>query len=60
MEDSLKNAHYYHHLRTELHDFLDRNNLRIYTEFHYYGFIADLAIVKLNDKPSNNDHLKEN
>ncbi|MEQ6391395.1 hypothetical protein RZN22_19220, partial [Bacillaceae bacterium S4-13-58] len=33
-EDSLKNALYYH-LRTKLHDFLETNNIRIFTEFHY-------------------------
>ncbi|WP_428911987.1 hypothetical protein [Niallia sp. Krafla_26] len=57
-EDTLKNALYYH-LRTELHHLLDYYNLRIYTEFHYQGFISDLAIVKLNDIPGNHDHLKE-
>ncbi|MEQ6391398.1 hypothetical protein RZN22_19235, partial [Bacillaceae bacterium S4-13-58] len=34
------------------------NNIRIFTEFHYRGFIADLAIVKLIDQPGNN-HLQE-
>jgi hypothetical protein len=57
-EDSLKNALYYH-LRTELHRLLDAYNLRIYTEFYYKGSIADLAIIKLNDNPGNNNHLKD-
>lgn len=57
-EDSLKNALYYH-LRTELHSLLDDYSLRIYPELHYKGSIADLAIVKLNDKPGTNNHLSE-
>lgn len=57
-EDTLKNALYYH-LRTELASLLDQHNLRIYTEFHHGGFKADLAIVKLNEDPGNNDHLKD-
>ena len=57
-EDSLKNALYYH-LRTELHSMLDYYNLRIYTEYHYQGSIADLAIVKLNNNPGNNNHLQD-
>lgn len=52
-EDTLKNSIYYH-LRNELGDgFLDRNRLRIYTEY-YLGEnknkkrqIADIAIVQL-------------
>ncbi|MBT2642884.1 hypothetical protein J7I80_11655 [Bacillus sp. ISL-41] len=57
-EDTLKNALYYH-LRNELASLFDQHNLRIYTEFHHGGFKADLAIVKLNDDPGNNDHLKD-
>lgn len=57
-EDTLKNALYYH-LRTELASLLEKHNLRIFTEFYHGGFIADLAIVKLNDNPGNNDHLKD-
>lgn len=57
-EDTLKNALYYH-LRTELASLLDQHNLRIYTEFHHGGFIADLAIVKLKDDPGDSDHLKD-
>lgn len=57
-EDTLKNALYFH-LRTELASLLEKHNLRIYTEFYHGGFIADLAIVKLNDDPGNNDHLKD-
>ncbi|MEQ6391386.1 hypothetical protein RZN22_19145, partial [Bacillaceae bacterium S4-13-58] len=34
------------------------NNIRIFTEFHYKGFIADLAIVKLIDQPGKS-HLQE-
>jgi hypothetical protein len=56
-EDTLKNALYYH-LRTELASLLKKHNIRIYTEFHHGGFIADLAIVKLKDDPGNNVHLK--
>lgn len=55
-EDTLKNALYYH-LRTELASLLEKHNLRIYTEFYHGGFIADLAIVKLNDDPGNNEYL---
>lgn len=57
-EDSLKNALYYH-LRTKLNKLLIENNFRIYTEYHYKGFIADLAIVKLTENPGNNHHLKD-
>lgn len=57
-EDTLKNALYYH-LRTELASLLEKHNLRIYTEFYHGGFIADLAIVKLNDEPGNKEHLKD-
>ncbi|MBT2639831.1 hypothetical protein [Bacillus sp. ISL-39] len=57
-EDTLKNALYYH-LRTELASLLEKHNLRIFTEFYYGGFIADLAIAKLNDDPGNKDHLKD-
>lgn len=57
-EDTLKNALYYH-LRTELASLLEKKNLRIFTEFYHGGFIADLAIVKLNDEPGYNDHLKD-
>lgn len=57
-EDTLKNALYYH-LRMELASLLEKHNLRIYTEFYHGGFIADLAIVRLNDNPGNNDHLKD-
>lgn len=38
---------------------LDYYNLRIYTEYHYQGSIADLAIVKLNNNPGNNNHLQD-
>lgn len=57
-EDTLKNALYYH-LRTRLQHFLEEHNLRIYTEYFYKGFVADLAIVKLNDDPGNNEYLKD-
>ncbi|WP_139378287.1 hypothetical protein [Mesobacillus jeotgali] len=57
-EDTLKNALYFH-LRSELASLLEKHNVRIYTEYHHGGFIADLAIVKLNEKPGNNNHLKE-
>lgn len=57
-EDSLKNAFYFH-LRTTLHSLLEKHNLRIYTEFHYKGFIADIAIVKISDEPAGKDHLRD-
>lgn len=57
-EDTLKNALYFH-LRSELASLLEKHNIRIYTEYHHGAFIADLAIVKLNDDPGNNDHLKD-
>ncbi|WP_096155698.1 hypothetical protein [Bacillus sp. FJAT-45066] len=57
-EDTLKNALYFH-LRTSLNSFFMKNNIRIYTEFHYKGSIADIAMVKLKDKPGNSDHLKD-
>ncbi len=37
---------------------MEENQLRIYTEYTYKGFVADLAIVKLNDDPGNKNHLK--
>ncbi|WP_129727900.1 hypothetical protein [Ectobacillus funiculus] len=46
-EDTLKNSIYYH-LRTKLSAaFLEANRIRIFTEYHYCGFRADLAIVRL-------------
>jgi ribosomal protein S8 len=57
-EDTLKNAIYYH-LHTKLNNFLTKNNLRIFTEYHHKGFIADLAIVKLTVDPGRNLHLKD-
>jgi hypothetical protein len=57
-EDSLKNAFYYH-LRRRLGDhYLLDNHLRIYTEFYYMGLRADLVVVKLNENPGQNGHLK--
>jgi hypothetical protein len=57
-EDTLKNSLYFH-LRNELTDqFLEENNLRIYTEFHYKGFIADLAIVQLSEQLGK-EHLQD-
>lgn len=53
-EDSLKNA-FYHHLRNYLSDeFLEKNNLQIYTEFcdgplKGTGKRADIAIVQLDE-----------
>jgi hypothetical protein len=58
MEDSLKNALYYH-LRTKLHNFLESSNIRIYPEFHYKDCKADLAIVKMNDDYGSTGHLKD-
>jgi hypothetical protein len=58
MEDSLKNALYFH-LRTRLSNLLDSNNIRIYPEYHYKDCKADLAIVKLNDNPGKSDHLRD-
>lgn len=57
-EDTLKNALYYL-LRTRLQHFFEQNTVRIYTEYFYKGFVADLAIVKLNVYPGNNDYLKD-
>lgn len=48
LEDSLKNA-IYHHLRTEIGDqYLQGNNIRIYTEFRIGSEKADIAIVRID------------
>ncbi|WP_078427645.1 hypothetical protein [Alkalihalobacterium alkalinitrilicum] len=57
-EDTLKNALYYH-LRNQLQSILAKYNLRIFTEFHYKGVIADLAIVVLNGLDDHTGHLKD-
>lgn len=57
-EDTLKNAIYFH-LRNQLTDeFLEENGIRIFTEFYYNDYIADIAIVRLIDKPGQ-VHLKD-
>lgn len=61
-EDTLKNAFYFH-LRNKLGDLLERNDIRIFTEFHDGGLagkgvIADIAIVKIGD--NRDDHIKNN
>ena len=59
-EDTLKNALYYH-LRRKLGDaFLDKNNLKIYTEFHDgvlkgSGMRPDLVIVEMKEGYREND-----
>lgn len=62
-EDSLKNA-FYHHLRNQLGDgVINRNLIRIFTEYDLLdGERADIAIVKLAPKTSfkgGDYHLKE-
>lgn len=48
LEDSLKNAIYYH-LRTEIGDqYLQDNNIRIFTEFRIGSEKADIAIVRID------------
>ena len=59
-EDTLKNAFYFH-LRNKLGDLLERNDIRIFTEFHDGGLagkgvVADIAIVKIGD--NRDDHSK--
>ncbi|GAB7057452.1 MULTISPECIES: hypothetical protein [unclassified Paenibacillus] len=58
LEDSLKNAFYFH-LRNKLTDaFLRENNLRIYTELHTgYGERIDISVVRIDD--SEKVHLRE-
>lgn len=58
-EDSLKNSFYFH-LRTKLSNYLNENNLRIYTEYHVpeLGYYADIAIVQI-DPNSEESHLKD-
>lgn len=57
-EDTLKNALYFH-IRNNLSDsFLEKNRIRIFTEYHYKNGIADLAIVQLN-KNIGGVHLKD-
>ncbi|MEA1960471.1 MAG: hypothetical protein U9N81_04285 [Bacillota bacterium] len=57
MEDSLKNAFYYH-LRKRLGDnFLLANNVRIFTEYHHHGKKADLAVVEINREKSEEGYL---
>ncbi|MWV43369.1 hypothetical protein GRF59_06955 [Paenibacillus sp. HJL G12] len=58
LEDSLKNAFYFH-LRNRLSDaFLKDHNLRIYTELHTgYGERIDIAVVEIEDRED--VHLRE-
>lgn len=58
-EDSLKNAFYYH-IRQKLSDnFLIKNRVRIYTEFHLGNKErADIAIVRLKPTISGNEPLQ--
>lgn len=57
-EDTLKNALYFH-LRTRLQNILAEHNIRIYTEYHYKGFISDIAVVKLKEDVGETEHLKD-
>lgn len=62
-EDSLKNALYYH-IRRELTDsFMERQNIRIFTEYELDNNCrADIAIVRLKPEAEKNDRcsIKEN
>ena len=56
-EDSLKNAFYFH-LRTRLGDhFLNKHNLRIFTEYYIYGERVDLAIVEIDPAATAESYL---
>lgn len=58
-EDTLKNALYYH-LRTKLdNDFLERNNLGIYTEYYIDGYKIDLVIAEIDNEKASETHLRE-
>ncbi|KMP25927.1 hypothetical protein TU52_24845 [Bacillus cereus] len=58
-EDSLKNAFYFH-LRNRLgEDFLNKNNLRIFTEYLINGERIDLAIVKIDLVAVEDYHLSD-
>lgn len=62
-EDTLKNSFYYHLRRKLGTQFLEENNIRIYTEFcdgdlKETGFRADIAIVELSKDP--NGYLGDN
>jgi len=58
MEDSLKNAFYYHLRESLSNRFLLDNNLRIFTEFKHYGKIADLAVVEIDREKAEVAHLE--
>ncbi|PER24587.1 hypothetical protein CN490_22520 [Bacillus cereus] len=58
-EDSLKNAFYFH-LRNRLgEDFLNNNNLRIFTEYYINGERIDLAIVEIDLIAGEDYHLSD-
>ncbi len=58
-EDSLKNAFYFH-LRNRLgEDFLNNNNLRIFTEYFINGERIDLAIVEIDSIAVEDYHLSD-
>lgn len=57
-EDTLKNALYYH-IRSALDTIFNEHHLRIYTEFHYKGYIADIAVVKLKENAGTSEHLRD-
>jgi hypothetical protein len=60
-EDALKNA-FYHHLRSRLGDgYLNRHQIRIFTEYHIGRERADIAVVTLKPKSSMGQdyHLEE-
>ncbi|MGG0179227.1 hypothetical protein ACTFQO_25145 [Bacillus cereus group sp. MYBK29-1] len=58
-EDSLKNAFYFH-LRNRLgEDFLNNNNLRIFTEYSINRKKIDLAIVEIDSVAVEDYHLSD-
>ncbi|UMZ35532.1 hypothetical protein [Priestia megaterium] len=58
-EDSLKNA-FYSHLRRRLgDDFLEENNIRIFTEYYIGNQKADLSVVEIDPNMAKGKHLKE-
>lgn len=56
-EDTFKNSFYYNLRRRLGDDFLEENNLRIFTEFFIDGERIDLVVVEIDPIKAENDYL---
>ncbi|MGE8080991.1 hypothetical protein [Peribacillus loiseleuriae] len=56
-EDSFKNSFYFNLRRRLGDDFLEENNLRIFTEYYIEGERIDLAVVEIDPIKAQNNYL---